>query len=421
MKKRLLGASATLALTLVLGATPAAADCDPATHAVQYLHGQQMADGSVGSIGQTADFVLGAAADGIDPRTMTAAASGKSAFDLFATDLSGAQKALVDANSLGKMIQAVVAGHLDPKSFGGLNLLDRLRNGSTPGANPHAFYDSATGIFFDSAAPNNQTYTQANAILGLAAANDAGFKVPPAAVTELQNLQTTSGVGKGGWPTYGGDDSNGTSMAMMALLASGRTPATDPAVYADAFAFLLGVQDASSGGFSYCSVPQGAFCDGISDPQSDSLTIQALVAAGENPAGPKWANSKGNATADLLGFQDPASGGFAFAHGLKPQAFATTQAVPGLLRAPFPILGTFVPGAVLPAAGCVPASAAPAGQVGAAQTTPTLPLSGHPATAPRSALVGWFPGAAPLLVAVSVLACLGAGPHASWRRRRLRR
>ena len=405
MKKPLLGASAILALALV--ALPAAAACDPATHAVQYLHGLQLPDGSVGSVGQTADYVLGAAADGIDPKTLTAA-SGKSAFDFFATDLAGAQKSLVDANSLGKLIQALVAGHFDPHRFGGLNLLDELRNGSTPGGSPHAYYDGATGSFFDSRTPNNQTFTQANAILGLAAASDASFKVPPAAIIELKSLQATSGPDKGGWPTYGTDDSNGTSMALMALVAAGSTSAKEPAIFAGAFAFLMSLQDGSSGGFTYC-------CAGASDPQSDSLTIQALVAAGENPAGPKWTNAKGNATTDLLSFQDPASGGFAFAHSGKPEVFATSQAIPGLLLAPFPITGVYSTGATAPGAGC---PAPPGSEVRAATTAaPALPDTGR-----RGALVGLT--ATPQLKALIIWAGLGlatAGAALGRERRRSRR
>ena len=87
MKKHLLGARATLALALFSGIVPAAAACDPATHAVQYLLSKQLANGSIdGNVNETADFVLGAASDGIDPKSLKSSGA-KSPFDFFAADL----------------------------------------------------------------------------------------------------------------------------------------------------------------------------------------------------------------------------------------------------------------------------------------------------------------------------------------------
>ena len=222
MKKHLMGVSATLALTLFGGAMPAAAACDPATHAIQYLQSKQLADGSIdGSVNETADFVLGAASDGIDPRTLKSSAA-KSPYDFLVVDLGGARKSLADANVLGKLLQAVVAGHLDPHSFGGINLVDSLLNGKTPGATPKPYYSAATGVFLDDlSGGQNQGFTQANAVLGLAAAADPALPVPAEAITELKSLQSTTGASKGGWAAFGFFDTNTTSMALMALFRIG--------------------------------------------------------------------------------------------------------------------------------------------------------------------------------------------------------
>jgi hypothetical protein len=408
MKKHLLGASATLALALFSAAVPAAAACDPATHAVQYLAAKQLANGSIdGNINETADFVLGAASDGIDPKTLKSSGA-KSPFDFFTADLAGGKSSLADANVLGKLIQAVVAGHLDPKAFGGLNLIDALLNGSTPAGTPRAYYNASTGAFLDDlSGGQNQAFAQANAILGLAAAADPGPPVPAKAITELKSLQGSTGAAKGGWQAFGAFDSNTTSMALMALSAGGSGANTSATIFGDAFTFIQGLQDPASGGFRSTA----AFGPSSSDPQSDGLVIQALTAAGESPTALKWSNPKGNAVTDMLTFQDPTSGGFAFSHGQVADAFTTSGTVTGLRRAPFPVAGTYAAGALLPAAGCPgPVTAV---QAAATPPPPGLPAAGHPAVhQPGTPGASW-----PLiLVGLAVMATLGA--EATRRRRR---
>jgi hypothetical protein len=407
MRHLFLVASATLALTATAGSAPVLAACDPGTRAVQYLHSAQMADGSIdGNINETADYVLGAAADGIDPATLTGP-SGKSAFDYFIADLGGAQKSLADANVLGKLIQAVVAGHRDPHNFAGLNLVDRLRNGSTPGGSPQPYYNAGTGVFLDAlSGGNNQTFAQANAILGLVVGG-LSFTVPVKAIAELESLQSTSGPTKGGWSSFGTFDTNDTSMALMALAAAGHTPLTDATIYFNAFTYLLTQQDPASGGFTF-STDFGT----ASDPDSDSFVIQALVASGQDPAGVTWTNGKGNAPADILTFQDAATGGFIFSTGGKVQAFATTQTLLGLRRATLPVTGSYATGPNIPAAGCPVAAVVVQASAAAA---PILPKAGIY----LPALAGQDPGHAAMLVALLLSAgmLLGIGVGALARER----
>ncbi|MEA2646882.1 MAG: hypothetical protein QOE92_1965 [Chloroflexota bacterium] len=408
MNTRILKASAKLARpALILGTLavfgplpPAAAlaACDPATHAVQYLAAHQSDDGSVdASVGETSDFVLSAAADGVDPNTLTGAA-GKTPYDYLAADLAApTPKAFKDANQLGKVVQAVVAGRHEATAFGGRDLLAKLT--STSGS--PAFYDAGTGAFYDQFGGDNQAFANAQAILALAAAGDAGHPVPPAAVTELKSLQGTTGTGTGGWSAFGFYDTNTTAMALMALAAAGDTPANDTGTYAAAYAFLHTQQDPATGGF-----PLTTDFGPDSDPDSDALVIQALTAAGENAGGAAWSNTAGNATTDILAFQDPASGGFAFSRGGKLQTFATTQVAGGLRRAPFPVPATYTSGAALPADGCPVAAAAeaPAG--------PGLPAAGAgPAQPPLSPPAGALVVALAAASGVAALALRPPGPR----------
>jgi hypothetical protein len=401
MKTVLRSASATLAASLAggsLGAivlmasapVPAAAACDPATRAIQYLVSKQMADGSIdGSLGETSDFVLGAAADGIDPNTLKAA-SGKSPYDFVLADLGTASpKSFSDANQLGKVIQGVVAGGHDPSNYGGQNLLARILSASGPGA----LYNSGTGAFQDGNGGAFQGFAQAQALLGLEAAGNAGYPVPATAVTELKSLRSTSGATKGGWQVFGSFDSNTTSMALMALVGAGDTPSNDSSVFTDAFTFLHTQQDAATGGFTY-STDFGT----TSDPDSDALVMQALTAAGQDPGGTAWTNAKGRAPSDILTFQDASSGGFAFSIGGKLQAFATSQVPAGILQAAFPIKSGYKSGATVPAAGC-PAAAAVVAAVSPSPAPPSLPRAGRPAPVGPSTDGAWL---------VSLYAGLGA-------------
>jgi hypothetical protein len=409
MRHLTLVASATLAVLLGAGATPASAACDPGIRAIQYMHSVQMADGSIdGSIGETADYVIGAAASGIDPSTLKAT-SGKSPLDYFTADLNGAQSSLADANELGKLIQGIVAAHQNPNAFDGIDLVNALLTGSTPGGSPKPYYNPGTGVFYDSASGNNQTFAQANAILGLVVGN-SGTPVPAKAVTALKGMQSASGATKGGWSDYGTFTTQDTSMAIMALAAAGDTASNDPAVYSSAFTYLHSQQDPASGGFTDST----DFGSSTSDPVSDSLVLQALLASGQDPSGSTWTNSKGNAPTDIVRFQDATTGGFVYATGQAVQAFATSQTVVGLRHTFMPVTGSYTAGATMPAAGCpsaVVVQASPTPQAAtAAASAPKLPAAGHTAAVVESPSALALGGALGLILLVIGLVWLtGAG------------
>ncbi len=196
-----------LSLPLVLAAPSASAtpptDPQRATAALQYLLAAQRADGSIdGSLGETADFVIGTAAAGYDPATLHGCTGGTGALEFLATASDGAA---ADAAATGKAVLAVVAAGGDPSSFAGRNLLARLT----------ALYHSAGGAYGDGA-----TFSQSFAILALVASGQA---VPADAVTELKALQDSDGSWSFGTaPVAAGQgDTNSTAIALMALDAAG--------------------------------------------------------------------------------------------------------------------------------------------------------------------------------------------------------
>jgi hypothetical protein len=309
----------------LLGPTQAQADDSPfraaADRALAYLATQQLADGSLDDrASETEDWILATTARGRNPNRLVSSA-GNSVYDFLAAHVADAT---ADANRTGKLVQALVAGRRDPRHFAGHDVLALLEG---PGGTAGGFYDPATGAFDMG---TNATFHQSNAMLGLEAAGDHAFPVTRRAVAFLESLQVTSGDGVGGWPADGTPNTNSTAMALMALAGVG-----DHRADAAALAFLHTQQDPNSGGFAFSTL--GPFGSPTSDPDSDALVAQGLVAARQDPIGQPWTNANGNALVDALRFQDPATGGFFFLPGFPPDAFTTSFIPAGLLEAPFPI------------------------------------------------------------------------------------
>jgi hypothetical protein len=320
----IVGAAITV-IAILLGTSTAQAQSislrGAAERALHYLGTQQLADGSIqDTASETEDYILGTAASGRNPNSLIAP-SGKSVYDFLAADISDAT---TNANRTGKLAQALIAGHRSPLNFAGKNILGLLEG---PGGTAGGFYDPVTGSF---GGDGNSAFTQANAILGLVAAHNPAYPVTPKAVTFLKGLQDTSGPGAGGWQADGVDNTNSTAMALMALAAVHVHSAN-----AAAFAFLHTQQDPATGGFAFTTL--GSFGSTASDPDSDALVIQGLVAANQDPGSATWTNSSGNALTDIITFQDAATGGFSFIRGTPPDPFTTSEVPAGLLEAPFPI------------------------------------------------------------------------------------
>jgi hypothetical protein len=374
-------ATSALLVVAILAAPIAAlaAPPDPATAALAYLAGHQGADGSIASsAGPTEDFILGAAAAGYDPNALSSCA-GPTAYAYLLTKVASQT---ATAGGTAKLILAVLAGKQDPTAFGG-NLVTHLGT----------FLNAGTGAFGD-----GSTYGQSLAILAL---KGAGQAIPAAAVTELRGLQDTDGS----WNYQAaanstGGDSNSTAIAIEALVAAGVTAADASMTKAMAF---LHTQQNTGGGFTYMA-------PGSSDPDSDAVVIQALVALGENPSGATWTVGGKTVMDDLAARQSP-DGGFTFPGNAGPDAFTTSMVPAGLKGVPLPGTTTWTADAKIPGVTCAPAPTAAPSNAAPIPTEPPTSTLDAPAQADRG-----LPTIA-LLAGMFLLALL-ASPAAGGRRRR---
>jgi hypothetical protein len=306
--------AAVVATTLALatGSSTGSTQVDPGSRAIEYLQTQQSAaNGSIPE-GSSTDsvseqYAIGAAAAGYDPKALRHG-SGPSVMTYLTTQ---AASACATAGGCGLLIQAVVSAHLNPSSFGGVNLVAKLK-----GMNK-------AGVYGD-----GEAFTESLAIQGLVA---AGQTVPAAAVHDLVAAQDSDG----GWDyllikddpngstNFDTSDTNSTAMVLMALNAAGTRSRN-----AAALAWLHTQQD-SDGGFPYQA---GAG----TDPDSTALVLQALLATGQNPDAPSWAPGGHTPLAELIATQD-ADGGYTFPGSSAPDPFTTAQVPPALSRAPYPL------------------------------------------------------------------------------------
>jgi hypothetical protein len=292
-------------------------DSERATGALVFLLAAQRPDGSLdGSIGETADFIIGAADAGYDPASLHGCAgTSAGALEYIA---AASDAASTDAAKTGKAALAVVAAGGDPSSFAGRDLMARLA----------ALYNSGTGAYGGGA-----TFAEAFAILAL---RSGGRDVPVAAVAELKALQDADGSWSYGTAPVaaGSGDTNSTAIALMAVDAAG-----DHSADATALAYLR-TQQLPDGGFPYQN--SSAFGPPASDADSDAIVLQALIGASQDPESASWLQGSNSVLTHLRSIQD-SGGGFAYP-GTAPSAFTTSQVPAALMGIPYA-------GAVHPAAG----------------------------------------------------------------------
>ena len=361
--RRLVVASAILATLLMTpfglaAATPTPSvvpsDSESATAALQYLLVAQGPDGSIdASVGETADFVIGAAAAGFDPATLSGCGGGAGALGYLAT---ASDRATADANKTGKAILAVVAAGGNSADFAGRDLTARL----------NALYHSATGAYGD-----GSTFSQSFAVLAVVA---SGGTVPDPAKTELAGLQGPDGAWSYGStpPAAGQGDSNSTAIALLALDQAG-AHSTDTAALA-----YLETQQVADGGFVY-STAWGS----TSDPDSDSIVLQALVAAGQDPTSAGWSKTGGNVLTALRAGQG-SDGGFVYP-GSGESAFTTSQVPAALMRLPYAAAVHFRAGHGLGTSACPSPTPTPTATPTATPTptpTPTRTPTARPTVRP---------------------------------------
>lgn len=298
-----------LLLTLLPVATTHAQGADPALQAsLDYIRTQQAVDGTFAGFGagSTADAVIALVTASVGPAGFTN--GGASALDGL-TKL--APEAAKDAGVAGKFVLAALLAGQNPRTFGGTDLVATIEQS----------LDSATGRY------GKDVTTHALALLALHAAN---APINAATVGALETLQLPDG----GWSFDGtavtGSDTNTTAIALQALVAAAPTSAAR----AKGIAYLHTQQNAD-GGFPYSQASQFG---NASDANSTALSIQAIVASGEDMAG--WTKEGATPHARLLAFKN-ASGAFRFQdQPPDDNQLATYQAIPALLGMTFVVTAT---------------------------------------------------------------------------------
>lgn len=336
MRKTWIILGIALALLLAVGLTALAAVDTQA--ALGYLMTQQNADGGFGSgfspdssVGSTADAVLAIVAAGGDPSTFSQ--DGNTPL----THLAANAASTSTGGDLAKLIMAAVSAGENPRQFGGTDSVATLE--SMVGVD--GFIGGDMDTFF--------AHT-----LALVALKSVHRPIPATAVDYVKNAQQEGG----GWAWDGSAataaDTNTTALAVQALIAAGE-PASSDAVAA-ALAYYADVQN-DDGGFPY-QVPSDYGTD--TDANSTAVTIQALIAAGQDPTGAEWTTSGGGSPVSVLeAFQNP-SGAFAWQAAMPDDnLLATVQALPALAGLSFPIASMDVGDAAIPAPATVPETGGP--------------------------------------------------------------
>ena len=302
--------AATLCLAILVAPAPARAT-DPIASATlrasAWLAGQQQPDGGFNSgfspksdPGATADAIVALAAAGRAPASIQSAA-GASALDYLATSAAGGT---LKTGQVAKVVVAVVASGLDPRRFGGRDLIADLRVGE----------DAGSGVI------GGSVFVHALAMIAMARAKEP---LPVRATPTLLSYQASSG----GWSFsgHGIPDVDSTAIAAIALMANGYSGASGPA--GRALGYLNSLQN-SDGGFPYQS-PSDYGTD--SNTNSTALVILAHIASGDQPE--SWFRPGGyNALGNLVLAQRP-SGAMPYQAAYPDESvLATIGAIPALMR-----------------------------------------------------------------------------------------
>ena len=223
---------------------------------------------------------------------------------------------------------------------GGTDLVARLLATQQTGGSDVGLFGTETQLNDDTAGG----YDQGLALAALAAARVHDTNEVNAAVRWLVGEQCPGG----GWtlpdsalnpcvgmPSQGkGPDTNSTAMAVQGLAAQG---SLSSAVSAAAISFLKGAQNTDAGWSYY---PNSTTTTATTDPNSTSLVIQALLAAGVSPVGAPFTKHSATPVSALLSFQLKSGsdiGAFYYPPvGSGANLIATYQVVPALVGLAFP-------------------------------------------------------------------------------------
>jgi len=308
----------TLALALAIalaGALPVLAAVDTAA-ALEYLKSQQNADGGFGSgfspastLSSTADAVLAIVSAAGDP------AAFKQGGNTPITYLAANAPSAVTAGDLAKLILAAIAVGENPREFGGVDSVAKLEAMISPNGRIGGEKDTFVSHIW--------------AVLALASAKRP---IPAAAVTYVKGGQQENG----GWAWDGSvataADTNTTAFAVQALIAAGEAGSGD--VVTKALTYYKGIQN-DDGGWPYQSPSDFGTA---TDANSTAVIIQALIAAGQDPAGADWKTANGHTPIAALEALQNKSGAFAWQATVPDDnLLATVQALPAVASKAFPL------------------------------------------------------------------------------------
>ncbi|MEA3345075.1 MAG: prenyltransferase/squalene oxidase repeat-containing protein [Chloroflexota bacterium] len=288
-----------------------------ASEALNWLRSQQQADGSIpstvsGAYNGTSKAVLAIAAGNQDPHTWLSG-DNKSPLDFLTSQAITRTDTITETGTAAWLTLAVVAAGEDPQNFGGVDLVQQLQDD----------YNSTTGQY----GLEGDVLAQA---LSTMAVRATGQTVSMTATELVKSWQDPGGGWGYAYPCTGrcSPDVGNTALAMQALISAGE-PVTSTAIVS-ATNFLKS-QQGEDGGFQSW---------GTSNANSTAWGIQALIAAGQDPAGPAWKKNGHTPMEYLLSLQ--ADEGY-FEYSSPPPDWAadlvltTVQAVPALAGKPFPL------------------------------------------------------------------------------------
>lgn len=266
-----------------------------------WLQARQTITGDYGSMSTSVETMLAIGANGLAASTWRRGGPAGASLEEYAA-ANSATYARSGAAAAGKLATALAATD------------SCLPAGAVT---PAHFLNPATGTY------SSQSGANAWAILGARAISET---VPASAADALAAAATAAGGWE--WAPGWGADTNSTALAMQALVAA-QVPVTSP-VIAAGLAFLATAQG-DDGGFAYAP---GA--DAASDANSTAYVVQALIAAGEDPAALRW-RTNGLSPLDYLAARRQPDGSYEWQAGTGSDQLATQQVIPALLGQPYPV------------------------------------------------------------------------------------
>ena len=312
MKRKLIALLMAMALVgsvvapvlLLVGSARVAAAGDTVEKALEYLKGRQQTDGGFAEPGRdssdqlTGWVVCAIAAAGEDPNSWRV--TGKSPLDYLSSH-AGDWTTLGD---LERSCLAVCSAGADPRSFGGRNLVAEI-SAQIKG-------DGHLGDMI-----NDHCW-------GLIALAAAGEPIPEGCRNWLVSMQNIDGGFS--FAPESASDPDDTGAAIQALIAAGESPGGNAMERATFF-------------LRFCQSSDGGFCwqSNSSNVASTAWAVQGLSAAGEDPDSTAWSKS-GKTPLDFLRDMQQADGHIRYSDASDANpAWMTAEAVPALLKKPFPL------------------------------------------------------------------------------------